>query len=62
MKQTVLAQFDLVWLPLTGLVLFVVCFCLFVFWTYKKANEHSYLEAARIPLDGMNEGESNVGR
>jgi len=51
MKQAVLSQFNLPWLPLTGLVLFCVCFGVYVFYTYKKSNKEYYDQAAFIPLE-----------
>jgi len=50
MKQLVLKSFDMTWVPLTGLVIFVVCFALFTYWTYKKSNKEFYMKAAFLPL------------
>lgn len=50
MKQAALMNFDLTWLPLTGLVIFVVCFSIYFFYTYKKSNKEFYKRAALIPL------------
>lgn len=55
MKQAALKAFDLTWIPLTGLIIFVVCFGLYAFWTYKKSNKAFFDQAALIPLeDGVN--------
>ncbi|MFP5458141.1 MAG: cbb3-type cytochrome oxidase subunit 3 [Bacteriovoracia bacterium] len=51
MKQAVLSHFDLTWIPLTGLVIFVVCFGLYTYWTFKKSNKEFFERAAGIPLD-----------
>lgn len=51
MKQDVLGQFNLPWLPITGLIIFVVCFSLYTYWTYKKENKAVYDQAALLPLE-----------
>lgn len=51
MKQDVLATFDMPWLPITGLIIFVVCFFAYTYWTYKKENKSMYDQASMIPLE-----------
>lgn len=51
MKQIVLSNFDMPWIPITGLILFVVCFSAYIYWTFKKENKKFYEQAAHIPLD-----------
>ncbi len=51
MKQAALSQFDMPWLPVTGLILFVVCFALYSYWTFKKSNKEHYDEASLVPLE-----------
>lgn len=51
MKQDVLSQFNLPWLPITGLIIFVACFSIYTYWTYKKENKAVYDEAAMLPLE-----------
>ena len=51
MKQAVLGQFDMPWIPVTGLVLFVGCFALYTYWTFKDSNKEHYREASLIPLE-----------
>ncbi len=51
MKQETLRNFDLLWLPLTALILFVVCFLLYTYWTYRRQNRALYDSASFIPLD-----------
>ncbi len=51
MKQEVLKHFDVPWLPLTALVLFVVCFAAYTYWTYRKANRPHFESVSRIPLE-----------
>ncbi len=51
MKQAALSQFDITWIPITGLVLFVCCFGLYVYWTYRKDNKPHYQAASLVPLE-----------
>jgi cbb3-type cytochrome oxidase subunit 3 len=51
MKQAALSHFNLPWIPITGLIIFVVCFAVYTYWTYKKTNKPIYEEASLIPLD-----------
>jgi cbb3-type cytochrome oxidase subunit 3 len=51
MKQAALSQFNLPWIPITGLVIFVVCFAAYTYWTYKKENKAVYEQASLIPLE-----------
>lgn len=51
MKQSVLSNFDLPWIPLTGLILFVTCFAIYIYWTFKKENKAVYQAASLIPLE-----------
>lgn len=54
MKQEALSNFDMPWLPITGLIIFMVCFLLYIYWTYKKENKEMYEQAAMIPLEEDN--------
>lgn len=51
MKQAALSQFNLSWLPITGLIIFIVCFSLYTYWTYKKENKEVYDQASMLPLE-----------
>ena len=51
MKQQALSQFNITWLPLTGLIIFVACFAAYTYWTFKKENKPVYEAASRIPLE-----------
>ena len=51
MKQAALSQFNLPWIPITGLIIFVVCFTAYTYWTYKKEHKAGYEKAALIPLE-----------
>ncbi len=55
MKQAALKNFDLTWVPITGLVIFVVCFAAYTYWTYKRSNKDFYEKAASIPLENNHE-------
>ncbi len=61
MKQEVLKNFDLTWIPLSGLVLFVACFSAYVYWTYKNSNKSFYQSAGALPLAEANKKESSEG-
>jgi cbb3-type cytochrome oxidase subunit 3 len=61
MKQAVLSHFDLPWIPVTGLILFVVCFALYTYWTFKKENKKVYEQASLIPLKEATRAPSNKG-
>lgn len=51
MKQAVLSHWDLPWLPLTALILFVACFSAYTWWTYRRANKTFYQQASLVPLE-----------
>lgn len=51
MKQSVLSHWDLPWLPVTALMVFVVCFAVYTWWTFRKANKNFYDNASLIPLE-----------
>jgi cbb3-type cytochrome oxidase subunit 3 len=51
MKQEILKHFDLTFLPITALVLFVVCFALYTWWTFRAENRSGYEAASRLPLE-----------
>lgn len=51
MKQAVLSHWDLPILPIIALMLFVICFAAYVYWTYKKENKKTYDRASLIPLE-----------
>ena len=50
MKQAVLKAWDLPGLSVTALVLFVICFSLYTWWTYRRQNKAVFEEAAQLPL------------
>lgn len=51
MKQEVLGNFDLPWIPVSAMILFVLCFAIFCYWTFKRSNRGLYQEAAAMPLE-----------
>ncbi len=51
MKQAVLKHWDLPGLSVTALLIFVICFAAYAWWTYRKANKPFYEKAALIPLE-----------
>lgn len=55
MKQTVLSNWDLPMLSVTALILFVACFGIYAWWTYRKNNKSFYEKASLIPLEDPKE-------
>lgn len=54
MHKQILSQFDMPWLPITALIIFFVCFIIFMYWTYKKENKSFYEYTSQIPFqDGV---------
>lgn len=51
MKQAVLKAWDLPWLSATALILFVICFSLYAWWTYRRENKAMFEQVALLPLD-----------
>lgn len=51
MKQSVLKAWDLPDLSVAALVLFVVCFLLYTWWTYRQENKAIFERVAQIPLE-----------
>jgi cbb3-type cytochrome oxidase subunit 3 len=51
MKQTVLTAWDLPGLSVTALILFVLCFTAYSWWTFRRQNKAAYDRASRIPLE-----------
>lgn len=51
MKQAVLSNWNLPWIPLSAFIMFIVCFALYTYWTYRKENKKVYEEASLIPLE-----------
>ncbi|MFA6236360.1 MAG: cbb3-type cytochrome c oxidase subunit 3 [Bacteriovorax sp.] len=54
MHKEVLSRFDLPWIPMSALIIFLVCFLIYVYWTFKKENKSFYESSSHIPLtDGV---------
>jgi cbb3-type cytochrome oxidase subunit 3 len=50
MKQAVLSHWDHPLWPVAALIMFVLCFVAYTYWTYRKDNKKFYEEASLIPL------------
>jgi cbb3-type cytochrome oxidase subunit 3 len=50
MKQEVLSQFDLPWLPVTALFIFLICFACYCYWALKKDNKKKWDHISELPL------------
>lgn len=50
MKLT-LQHFNQPWLPISGLIIFMLCFGIYTYWTFKKENKDIYDQASMIPLE-----------
>lgn len=58
MKQAVLKNFDLTYLPLIAMAIFVIAFTAYAIWAYSKSNKELFEHVANIPLnDSDNSGE-----
>lgn len=55
MKQAVLKNFDLTYLPLTAMAIFVVAFTAYAIWAYSKSNKVFFEHAANIPFNDETE-------
>lgn len=51
MKQAVLKGWDLPGLSVSALVLFLVCFLLYTWWTYRRENKAVFERVAQLPLE-----------
>ena len=51
MNKDTLSRFDMPWMPITGLIIFFVCFMAYVYWTYKKDNKDIYDQASKLPFE-----------
>lgn len=57
MHIAVLSQFDKPYLPIMALTIFLVCFLVFLYWTFKKENKKRYEDSSYIALtDGVKHG------
>jgi cbb3-type cytochrome oxidase subunit 3 len=55
MKQAVLKNFDLPYLPLIAMALFVIAFVAYIIWAYSKSNKELFDHVANIPLNDSND-------
>lgn len=61
MKQDVLKNFDIDWIPVLGLILFVICFSSYVYFTYKKSNKSFFEKIASLPLEDATSKSNKTG-
>lgn len=50
MKQAVLSNWDIPWLPIAALMMFFICFGVFTYWTFRQQNKKMYEDISLIPL------------
>ncbi len=55
MKQAVLKNFDLTYLPLLAMAIFVIAFTAYAIWAYSKSNKAFFEHVANIPLNDSND-------
>ena len=54
MYTEVLSKFNQPLLPILALLIFISCFSLYIFWTFKKENKQVYKKSSYMPLhDGV---------
>lgn len=54
MDKDIFNHFNQPWLPMTAMGIFVTCFIIYVYWTYKKSNKKFYENSSYMPLhDGV---------
>lgn len=51
MKQEVLKAWDMPWLPVFALILFIIFFGAYIFWAYRKKNQSLFQKISMIPLN-----------
>ena len=59
MKSQVLANFDITWLPVTALIIFLVVFFGVLLLIFRKDSKKIYNQAESLPLE--NDGDMYVG-
>lgn len=54
MHTEVLSRFNLPWLPISALAIFLGCFIIFLLWTLKKDRKSFFESTSQMPLtDGV---------
>lgn len=51
MKQAVLKAWDLPGLSVSALILFIICFSVYAWWTFRRQNKAKYERVSLIPLE-----------
>ena len=51
MKQEALSSFDMPWLPVMALIMFIVAFGFYFWWAYKKSHRPHFDDMSMIPLE-----------
>ncbi len=51
MHKEVLSHWDQPIFPIVALIIFLVCFAVYIYWTYKKSNKKYYEESSQIVLE-----------
>ncbi|MDD4974900.1 MAG: CcoQ/FixQ family Cbb3-type cytochrome c oxidase assembly chaperone [Bacteriovorax sp.] len=52
--EEIFRNFDHAWMPITGLLIFFICFVIYTYWTFKKENKKFYENSSYMPLhDGV---------
>ena len=54
MKQFILSRFDMPWISVLALLIFMFLFISVIFWLFRKDSNDIYSEAVKVPF---NEGE-----
>ena len=54
MDKDVFTNFNQAWMPIMGLIIFLTCFLIYIYWTFKKENKKFYENTSYMPLnDGV---------
>jgi cytochrome c oxidase cbb3-type subunit IV len=56
MKQLVLSQMDMPWLPIAGLAIFMTFFVGVLIWSYRRSSGELYQHVANLPLSEAEAG------
>lgn len=51
MKNEILSRFDHPIFPIVALIIFLTCFVIYTYWTFKDENKKFYENSSLIPLN-----------